>query len=598
MGNSLKNPELPATCFFIMCMILYIIYNFSKKGGYIVRKAAAIVLALIFLISLATTVSAATGVTGGSITATITSDSACLITLDLQLHLEGSGQDLLFPVPANAKSITINGKTARTIRSGDVRNIKLSSVFGDVAGDFPIRLQYSLPGVVDYDDTGKLMLVLPLLSGFHHPIQNLSFSVTLPGDIQNGPTFTSGYYGQTIESNLDYRVSGNSISGTIINELKDRESLTLMMEVTEELFPQNPVKQWTMGVEEVLMIVLAVLAALYWILFLRSAPFIARRSTSAPEGYTAGELAGLLTGYGNDLTMMVFSWAQLGYILIHVQDSGRVTLHKRMEMGNERDPEEVRIFRTLFGKRRYIDGTGYHYANLCHKVAAGSSNARDLYKRSTGNPKVFRILCALIGLLSGISLGRAIVGDALLGIFLIAILAVVGGACAWIMQDWVRGLHLNNKTALAAGLSLAVVWSLLGAASGIWNVTTCVAGAQLLCGLATAYCGRRTILGRQIVSEFLGFRRYLKRLTPQDIQRISRSDPDYFFTMAPYALAMGVQKSFAQSFRNKQLSGCAYLTTGMDGHMTAAEWCQIMDRAVQSLDERKKRLILEQLQGK
>lgn len=562
------------------------------------RKAAAVIFVLVIIASLACTVSAATGVTGGSITATVTSDSSCLITMDLQLHLEGSSQDLLFPVPANAKSITINGKTARTIRSGDVRNIKLSSVFGDVVGDFPVRLQYSLPGVVDYDDSGKLILVLPLLSGFRHPIQNLSFSVTLPGEFSGTPAFTSGYYGQTIESNLDYRVSGTSISGTVIKELKDRESLTLTMEVSEELFPQNPVKQWTMGVEEVLMIVLSVLAALYWIVFLRSAPFIARRSTVPPEGYTAGELAGLLTGYGNDLTMMVFSWAQLGYILIHVQDSGRVTLHKRMEMGNERDPEEVRIFRTLFGKRRYVDGTGYHYAHLCHKVAAGSSNARDLYKRSTGNPKVFRILCALIGLLSGISLGRAIVGDALLGILLIAILAVAGGIAAWIMQDWVRGLHLNDKTALLAGLSLAVIWSLLGASAGIWNVTACVAGAQLLCGLATAYCGRRTILGRQTVSEFLGFRRYLKRLTPQDVQRISRSDPDYFFTMAPYALAMGVQKSFAQCFRNKQLSGCSYLTTGMDGHMTAAEWCQIMDRAVQSLDARRKRLFLEQFTGK
>ena len=562
------------------------------------RKAGAIILILIIVISLACTVSAATGVTGGSITATVTSDSACLITMDLQLHLEGGSQDLLFPVPANAKNITINGKTARTIRSGDVRNIKLSSVFGEVTGDFPVRLQYSLPGVVDYNDSSKLMLVLPLLSGFHHPIQNLSFSVTLPGEIPNMPSFTSGYYGQTIESNLDYRVSGATISGTIINELKDRESLTLIMEVTEELFPQNPVKQWRMGVEEVLMIILSALAALYWILFLRSAPFFARRCAAAPEGYTAGELSGLLTGYGNDLTMMVFSWAQLGYILIHVQDSGRVTLHKRMDMGNERDPEEVRIFRNLFGKRRYVDGTGYHYANLCHKVAAGSSNARDLYKRSTGNSKVFRILCALIGLLSGISLGRAIVGDALLGIFLIAVLAVAGGVSAWIMQNWVLGLHLNNKTALTAGLSLAVIWSLLGAACGIWNVTTCVAGAQLLCGLATAYCGRRTVLGRQTVAEFLGFRRYLKRLTPQDIQRISRSDPDYFFTMAPYALAMGVQRPFAQSFRNKKFSGCSYLTTGMDGHMTAAEWCQVMERAVQSLDARRKRLFLEQLQGK
>lgn len=562
------------------------------------RKAATALLILVFVIGLAVTAYAATGITGGTITATVSSDGSCLVTMDLQIHLESGEQNLLFPLPANAKSITVNGKPARTAHSGDIRNVKLSSVLGNVTGDFTIRLQYTLTGVVDYNEAGKLMLTLPLLSGFQHPISGLRFSVTLPGELTGKPVFISGYYGQTIESSLDYQISGSGITGTVTQELKDRETLTMTMEVTEEMFPQNPVKQWSMGVEEILMIVLAVLAILYWIIFLRSAPFVARRSTVPPEGFTAGEFSGLLTGYGNDLTMIVFSWAQLGYILIHVGDSGRVTLHKRMEMGNERDPEEVRIFRNLFGKRRYIDGTGYHYANLCRKVANSSVNSRDLYKRSSGNPKVFRVLCAGIGLLSGISLGRAIVGNALLGILLIAVLAVLGAAGAWLMQEWVRGLHLHDKTALTVGLGLAILWSLLGAMAGIWNVCVCVSAAQLLCGLACAYGGRRTPLGRQTVSQFLGLRKYLKRLSAQDAQRISRSDPDYFFVMAPYALATGVQKPFAASFKGKRLSGCTYLTTGMDGHLTASEWCQVMERAVHSLDHRQKRLFLERFMGK
>lgn len=562
------------------------------------RKTAAAVLALMLVLSLAVTVSAATGITSGTITATVSSDSSCLVTMDLQIHLESGEQNLLFPLPSNAKSITVNGKPARTTHSGDLRNIKLSSVLGNVTGDFTIRLQYTLTGVVDYDDSGKLFLTLPLLSGFNHPINGLSFSISLPGEIIRNPVFTSGYYSQTIESSLDFRVDGTSITGTVTAELKDRETLTMRMEVSDEVFPQNPVRQWSMGVEEILMIVLAVFAAVYWAIFLRSLPFLSRRSSVPPEGYTAGELSGLLTGYGNDLTMMVFSWAQLGYILIHVGDSGRVTLHKRMDMGNERDPEEVHIFRTLFGKRRYIDGTGYHYASLCRKVAAGSANIRDLYKRSSGNPKGFRILCAGIGLLGGISLGRAIVGNALLGIFLIAVLAVLGAISAWLMQDWVKGLHLHDKTALILGLGLAVFWSLLGTMAGIWNVSLCVSAAQLLCGLACAYGGRRTSLGRQTVSQFLGFRKYLKRLSPKDAHRITKADPDYFFAMAPYALAMGVQKPFAASFKNKRFSACTYLTTGMDGHMTAAEWCQLMERAVNSLDHRQKRLFLERFMSK
>ena len=562
------------------------------------RKAATAIFALILVISLSCSVFAATGVTGGSYTASFLSNGSCQITLDLTLHLDAGASDLRYPVPSSARSITINGTSARTSRSGDTLYIKLSSVLGNVSGDFPVRIQYTLPNLVNYDENGKLILTLPMLSGFNHTIKGLTFQITLPGDFTGRPHFYSGYYQQTIESNLDYDITGSELSGTVTGELKDRETLTMTMEVSEDMFPQNPVKQWRIGIENILMIVLACLALLYWIFFLRSAPFIGRRSTMPPEGYTAGELSGLLTGYGNDLTMMVLSWAQLGYILIHVQDSGRVTLHKRMDMGNERDPEEVRIFRKLFAKRRYVDGTGYHYAHLYQKTAAGSDNRRDLYKRSTGNPKVFRYLCAGIGLLGGISLGIAIVGSALLGVLLIAILAVLGAVSAWIMQDWVKGLHLHNKQALYLGLGLAALWCLLGIMAGIFNVTVCVAASQLLCGLMCAYGGRRTILGRQTVSQVLGFRRYLKHLSPEDAYRIRRADPDYFFTMAPYAMALGVAKPFAASFRGKRFSACSYLTTGMDGQMTASEWYLLMERAVQSLDARHKRLFLERLTGK
>ena len=562
------------------------------------RKAVAVLSVLILFLALSSSVSAVTGIVSGDFEATVSSDGSCLVTMDFQLHLDAGEANLVFPLPSNAKSITINGKSARTTLSGDTRGVKLSSVLGNVAGDFQVRLQYTLPGIVEYNDSGKLTLTLPILSGFYHPIQNINFTITLPDGFTARPDFSSGYYSQTIESHLDYDVVGNTISGKIINELQDRETLVMIMEVPDTVFPQDPIKQWSVGVEEILMIVLSVLAVVYWIIFLRSLPFLSRRSATAPEGYTAGELAGLLTGYGNDLTMMVFSWAQLGYILIHVGDSGRVTLHKRMDMGNERDPEEVRIFRNLFGKRRYIDGTGYHYAALCRKVATSFDNSKDLYRRSSGNPTGFRALCAGIGLLSGISLGRAIVGNALLGILVIAVLAVVGTVAAWIMQDWVRGLHLNDKTAMLLGLSVAAVWTLLGAMAGIWNVTLCVSAAQLLCGLACAYGGKRTVLGRQTVSQFLGFRKYLKRLSPKETQRIMRSDPDYFFTVAPYALALGVQKPFAASFKGKRLGGCSYLTTGMDGHLTAAEWCQLMERAMHALDYRQKRLFLERFIGK
>ena len=65
-----------------------------------------------------------------------------------------------------------------------------------------------------------------------------------------------------------------------------------------------------------------------------------------------------------------------------------------------------------------------------------------------------------------------------------------------------------------------------------------------------------------------------------------------------YALALGVDREFAQALQKTRLSQCPWLTTGMDGHLTAPEWNQLLRDAVAALDERGLRLPYEKLLGK
>ena len=63
-------------------------------------------------------------------------------------------------------------------------------------------------------------------------------------------------------------------------------------------------------------------------------------------------------------------------------------------------------------------------------------------------------------------------------------------------------------------------------------------------------------------------------------------------------MALSVDKAFARQFGGTQLPGCTWLTTGMDGHMTAMEWNQLLREAVAALDERQQKLPYEKLLGK
>ena len=562
------------------------------------RRAAAIFTALLLLICMTTVVSAASGATAAEAHATVTADGGCQVTLRLTVHLDSPVEKLVFPIPAGARSITVNGSSPSTSRNGDVLELNLSRIVGSVAGDFTVSISYELVGLVDYDDSGNLVLELPLLSGFAYPIENLSFSITLPGEITGKPVFTSIYYQTLIAQNLNYTVSGTQIVGNTTARIMDSDRLTLTLPVTEEMFPQEKPIVWSMGLTEVLMIVFAVLAVVYWLVFLRCLPPRRLYCTTAPDGIGAGEVATALTMGKSDLTMLVVHWAQLGYILIHMDDNGRVFLHKRMNMGNERSAYENRIFKHLFGKRKLVDGTGLHYAQLCRKVAAGKPGLYGLYQGGSGNPNLFRLLCAIIGLLGGVSIGSALGKDSLFEGLLVLVLAVLGLVSAWVIQEGGKCLHLRSKLPLWVGLGISGVWLVLGSLAGELNVAACVVAAELFAGIAAAYGGRRTELGKQAISQTLGLRRYLKSVPKEQLQKILRANPDYYFSLVPYALALGVDRQFSKRFGGLRLPACPYLTTGMDGHMTAAEWDRLLRDVVRALDERQQQLFWERLTGR
>ena len=559
------------------------------------RRAAALITALLLLICMSATVFAQPTATSMEFSATLTADGICQITQRITLYLDAPG-DLTFPIPFNARDIRVNGSGASGSRSGDVLMVNLSRFIGNMAGTASVTISYTLPNLVE-DDDGDLTLAVPMLCGFACPVQQMNFSITLPGEITAKPTFTSTYHQTLIEQNIAYSVTGNMIVGNLTTNLMDRDWLVMTLPVTEDLFPQEHPIVWSMDLPEVLMVVFAVLAVVYWIFFLRCLPPRQLRRANAPDAVSAGDIGAALTMGRTDLTMLVVHWAQLGYILIHMDDNGRVFLHKRMAMGNERSGFENRIFKHLFGKRSIIDGTGLHYAQLCRKVAAGKPGIHGLYMRQSGSPYIFRILAAFIGLFAGASAGTILGTDSIFQGLLVFLLSVAGLVSAWFMQEGMRVLHLRRKLPLWISLGLSLAWLILGFIANEWNVAACNVAAQLITGLAAAYGGRRTDLGKQLIAQILGLRRYMTSISMDEIRRNLDLNADFYHNLAPYALSMGVDAAFARRFRGIRLPACPYLTTGMDGHMTAAEWSRLLRDAVDALDERQNQLFWERLMG-
>lgn len=560
------------------------------------KKVGTLALCLVLVLCLTLTVRADNAASYVQNYSVVSSDGTCQVSLTVNIRLETAAERLIFPLPRNAQNIRVDNASVLVNRTDNAAEVDLTQAVSGYVGEITKRFEYTLPSVVsvvedeDAAEKTKLRLELPLLSGFAYPVERMEFTVTLPSPVESNPKVYSGYSQNSVESYLDTVVNGSMVSGVLNQSLRDHETLFIMMDFGREAFSGVTVFQRTGNPEVVPMLICAGLALVYWLLFLRTFPVLRTTRKTPPDGATAGELGCRLTFAGADLTMLVLNWAQLGYLLIQLDDHGRVILHKRMEMGNERNLFEIRVFRDLFGNRRAIDGTGYQYARMCKKTAAMVPGERSMCVASSGNMRLFRWLNCASNVFCGLCFAMNLTSATVLRVLLAMVLMVLGAFSAWKMQESFYRLHLRGKRGLYIGLGFAGIWLLLGIAAGIFWIALGAVAIQLLAGLAAAYGGRRSEMGRQSASQILGLRHHLKHVSREELQHIQRSDPDYFFNMAPYALALGVADRFARQFGKRKFAQCPYLSCRVGRKLTAPEWMQLLEETAAALDDRHLRM--------
>lgn len=533
--------------------------------------------------------------------ATVSSNGSCQVTATVALHVAEPMEELTYPVPVNATGITLNGSRVLTEKTDQARLIKLTKLLGGMTGDFTFTVGYTIHSAVDpvssdetqettpeTDSSRRLQLELPLLAGFAYPIDQLQFSINLPGNVTNQPSFISGYHQANIEKDLTYSVSGGNIAGRSWTALKDHETLLMRLIATEELFPQTRAELPSVDTIKIIIYIFIGLALLYWIIFLRNALPIREYPAVAPEGFGAGQLGSVLTMAGTDLGLMAFSWAQLGYVVLQMDRRGRVFIHKRMDMGNERTTFEQKCFYNLFARRDVVDTASMGFARIHQAVAAQKATASLLRKKGAGNVKIFRILAALAGLLCGTCFG-ILLGNMLdFGWLFLSVLSAVGLICSWQIQHWTHGVFLHHRIRLWTALGMGVLWLVLGVAIGQLPLALLAVSIQFIAGFLAAFGGRRSEEGRLAMGQTLSLRSHLKRLSSRKIQQYCQENPNYFFDMAPDAMAMGCDIAFARRFGKSRLPACPYIIASDTRGLTATQWSQLMRQILDGMTARQR----------
>ena len=559
------------------------------KGWYAMRRILIFILCCLML----TTAAAAAGRMDDVLSTTVVyPDGTADVVLTVKISLNEPQPSLTFPLPAGAENVRLNGAAVEPQASPDNPAVILVGLSAIAAqpGTHSLDFRYSLKDLVYANGVTKegdpiLCLDVPLLSGFEYPVDAMEFSITFPEGVEVSPSFYSGYFLQSIESDIDYHIEDGILRGTVNTVMKDRETLMMTSQVAQEGFPGVVIVEEGAYDHLIYMGLVAAAAWLFWLLLLAAPPVYSGRTCDVPPGIHAGEVASRVHMVGADLTALVFQWAQLGYIRIAPDRRGKVWLHKRMEMGNERTPFEVKIFRQLFGQNQMVEGTGSRFARLWHHVSGTMDRSSQITRGGLWARGIFRAMVIPVSALAGAAMGQNILpaGGPWQMVLMVA-MALMGCFTARQIQAGALCMYRRRRDAQSGALICALLW--IAAALVLRRPWAGVAsvGVQFLAGIFAAWGGRRPAEGRMLACRLLGLRRYLVGAKRHEIRDALETNPDYFFEMAPFALAFGVEDAFAKRFGRNIMPQCGYLDAPRSENRTAREWAYIMRSTAEKLD--------------
>lgn len=497
-----------------------------------------------------------------------------VIPVDTVMKRESGGKTYENKVHSWVTDVDVEGYNYDVSRSYDAVNIKIGDpdeyVFGEQTYKISYKLHFSGDGVADFDEVYYNIIGDQWTS----MTDKLTFSVTLPKEFNaESLGFSIGYMGSEgyDPKELTYSVEGNTILGEMNRELYAYEAVTMRMELPQGYFdvPDIRTPDW------ILMGVIGAMVLLGFILFLMfgidNKP-VKTVEFFAPEGMTPAEIGYINDGVTDtrDIVSLLIYWADKGYITIEKYGSG-FRINWRSALGPDAKPFETYIFGQLFargpsvtsGSLKYKFYNTVQYAQRMVTDEFKTEDNRVFTKASEKLKPRMTLLAALpvvittivlisrgeMGLLFGLTFG------AMLSIFLLLPLFILIG----LMRSW-RGRPRRTRL-LGLIVSLVFFFGVIFAFAAIAQGSAyepalpwTAAAATALLGLFAALILKRTPKGTEWLGKIQGFEDFITRAEKDRIERLVWENPNYFYSVLPYAYVLNVTDEWIRQFEEIAVS--------------------------------------------
>lgn len=442
----------------------------------------------------------------------------------------------------------------------------------------PITFDIDYKTVLPLDESTESFSYNLIGGGWPTQVERFDVTLTLPTDSVklNDISLYSGKSGCEFNSlGASYSLAstdGKSVISVTCDRLEPYEAVTLLSAIPAGTLSAHTDTRTVIAVACAAVTVLLAVA-LYCLKRDRSV-IIPITSFYPPEGndhrLSPFEVGVLIDGScdGSDITSLIFHWASNGFLAIEEPDSDSPVLIKLCEptISNK---HEARLFNAIFKSSERVNLTSLN--NRLYRAVDELKTTGAAALRSTMYSGVFVSYCLnfVVSLIPALTMLFIYLVSGFAEEMWIPLLGIPASLIIQTMSFQLKKREFKHSelTNAVYGLVLlavsCVVMTLYGLIALHSDVIGTVGVAVMpisfaICGFLFGKTARRKKEYILLLGELVGFREFLKTAEKERLEALLEEDPEYYYSVLPYAQVLGVTDIWTDKFKDITLTPPTY----------------------------------------